>query len=42
MVGFIYDFIGRPAIDTDEREPAKLSPAADTRAPAAKNGDNVT
>jgi hypothetical protein len=40
MVGVIYDFIGRPALDTDE--PAKVSPRTDTRAPAAKNGDNVT
>jgi MFS family permease len=40
MVGFIYDFIGRPAVDTDEREPAGVSPPVDTRAQAAKNGDN--
>jgi len=40
MVGFIYDFIGRPAVDADEKEPVGVSPPANTRAPAAKNGDN--
>lgn len=30
MVGFIYDFIGRPAVDADAREPAELSPPVDS------------
>jgi hypothetical protein len=41
MVGFVYDFIGRPAVDADDREVAGVSPPADTRAQAAKNGDNA-
>jgi MFS family permease len=41
MVGFIYDFIGRPAADAGERAEPPQSPSGDTRAPAAKNGDNT-
>ena len=40
MVGFIYDFIGRPVNDGEERDGSTSSPPSGTEAESQKNSDN--